>query len=174
MGYFFERNLPWMGGVVAVVIALLMVKLGIKIPPTMKELLAAVINVSAIAVGFLGTILAILMAIDDKSGVIILKQMNRFHPLLGYIFNTIYMTLILTFLSGVGLLIDFNTPAKWLDYAFIGWLGITWLKFAFMMWLGIASYVLLSNIRILRIFAAVLLSPQYQSLTKPPTNTSVR
>lgn len=64
------------------------------------------------------------MAIDDKSGVIILKQLNRLRPLLGYIVSTIYITLLLAVYSGAGFVIDFQTPPKWLGYTLIVWIGV--------------------------------------------------
>lgn len=155
MGFRFEKYGPIAGFLITAFIVSLRAKAGFTLPPSMKDLLSAAMNIAAIAAGFLGTVMAILLAIEDKSGIIILKQMKRYKPLLGYIQQALYPTMIFAVISGCGLLIDFTKHVhQWVNYAFAGWAAL-------------AIFLILACMRIIRIFSAVLNCPEYAGLHKP-------
>lgn len=82
-------------------------------PPNLKELLAAVISVSAIAVGFMATAKSILFSIEKKRAVRMLKEAGEFSTLIDYLMASVNWSFLLGLLSVVGLVLDFSKMAWW-------------------------------------------------------------
>ncbi len=117
------------------------------IPTRFCHLLNVTVSISAIAVGFLGTAMAILMSITKKKLVELMKRGTGeyFDRLIDFLITAILSCCALALLSGFGLLFDFSVAAEWHHLGF----GI---------WLGVLSLAASTCWRIISIFAMVLKS----------------
>ena len=104
-----ERWFPWIIG--AVVLVLTWAALDrhwyyfSKTPKT-TELFTAVVGVTAIAVGFLGTVASILLSLDGSRVIRNLKRLGFYKPLISYIIQATAVCLITSILSTTFILID--------------------------------------------------------------------
>ena len=113
------------------------------LPLGMKDLLAAVVNIAAIFVAFLSTIWAILISLESKRVIQLLKDAGYHRLLFDYLASSIRWLFLLAVISAFGLLIDFAQPKDWHRYAF----GF---------WIFVLVTSLVSCWRITRIFSKVL------------------
>lgn len=88
------------------------------IPDTGKDLLGAVINLAAIAIGFLATIKSLLISIENRPDVTWLKSgqfYSRFHR---YVFHAIHGSFIVAIVSSIYLLLFGRLQASpWASWA---------------------------------------------------------
>jgi hypothetical protein len=116
---------------------------GHPIPESYKDVLAAMVNISAIAAGFLTTSKSILFSIDTTRSVGQLKDAKLYNRLLDYLFSAIIWSFIVAAASTVLLLIDWKTPKPWHCHVFGVWLMVVVL----------ASFL---NYRVIHIFGLLL------------------
>jgi hypothetical protein len=116
----------------------------VTLPPSMKDVLGAVVNISAIFVAFLSTIWSILISMENKRVIQLLKDAEYDKLLFQYLSAAIRWLFILAVISAVGLLIDFTQPKNWYHCAFSFWLFVL-----------VTSFI--SCWRIIRIFSKVLI-----------------
>lgn len=116
--------------------------------PNIIALYQAVINVSAIAVGFLITAQSILVALDSREIVTRMKQYQLYADMLKYFSSAINFSLSLCLVSGLILLTDtYNKSVN--NQIFLH-------QILFYFWSYILSATVLSFLRIARIFANIL------------------
>jgi len=82
-------------------------------PASVKDLLSAVLNVAAIAVGFLSTAKSILFSIENKKAIKQFKQSGRWETLLKTMLAAVHWSMSLAAMSGVCLLVFEPGPGKW-------------------------------------------------------------
>lgn len=114
--------------------------------PALGNLFTAVVNVSAIAVGFLATAQSILFSLENKRVTQFLKSAGAFNSLIDYMMEAIHISFALAGISAFALLIDLKTPRHWHIYGFAAWL--------FFLCLAALDYY-----RIVSIFTRILRSP---------------
>jgi len=139
---FFERWYPYLFAVAAGVGCYW---LDPKPPKSMVNLLAAVISVASIAVGFLGTAQAIVLSANDTRILRHLRQVGGYNLLLQYLNEAIALSFALAAISAIGLFKDFekNQWPRLLDSARV----------------FIAVAATFSYIRVTRVFFKILSSP---------------
>ena len=141
-----EKNYPWVGGLVAGGLGFYFLN-GRPLPADLNDLLSAIINVSAIAVGFLATAKSILISIQGSR---IIRQFKsgggaRYAQLIDYLMTAIYSCFALAALSTIGLLIDLKAQA----------IGQT---LAVSIWMMCLVYAGLTCQRVIAIFTEILKS----------------
>jgi hypothetical protein len=96
------------------------------LPPTLKELFQAGINISAIGIGFLTTAYSILLALEDTRPVIkYLKQADVYTHLLQYLQVAIMLSFGTALASSLVLVFDESRSAGWYVIGFSGWIFLT-------------------------------------------------
>lgn len=113
------------------------------IPVAMHDLFSAAVSIGAIAVGFLGTAMAILFSIEHRWIVKQVKRAGLFERLIGFLLYAIWGCLLLAVLSGGSLLLDLQNPANWYSWSVA-------------VWGGVLIGALASCFRVLRLFAKIL------------------
>jgi hypothetical protein len=108
------------------------------------DLLSPMIDVSAIVIGFLGTIWSILLALNNSEGVKVLKSLNLEQLLFTYILHAIWAFGFLAVWSCAMVLLK---PE-----------GHVPLTVSF--WFGLCAYAFLAALRVLRIFSRVITFPK--------------
>lgn len=106
-----KRIEAWWPHVVAgiaalVTFVLLLIYRDWKPPEASKEVLAAVINVSAIAVGFLAASKSILLSMENGITARRLKALNQWHPLVRYLLDAAKVSFYLAAFSTILLVVD--------------------------------------------------------------------
>lgn len=115
----------------------------LSLPKNLTELLSSTIDLSAVGVGFLGTIWAILVSIEDRPAMRFLKEVGRGPVLSAHLVGAIRWMFALAVLSLAGLVIDLGDRQYWHRYLVGAWsCSIT--------------TATLSLVRITQIFMAVL------------------
>lgn len=112
--------------------------------PRFKDLLSAVLNLSAILVGFLATAQSILFTIENKRAIVVLKRKSKFGTLIKYFSSAIQSSLLLALITCICILIDFSIKADWHPY-FVG------------VWLSACTYAAACYIRLFSVFKTILL-----------------
>lgn len=140
-----EQWYPIVGGVVFGLAYYYVLSARGPLPCSLKDLLAAVINVSAIAIGFLATAESVMLGLENKTVVARLKKINYFGFVVDYMRGALVLAFVLALVSAAGLLTDFVTPSPWHTKAFSAWLGLV-------------AASLLAWIRIVSIFTRILRS----------------
>src|SRR4051812_21542132 len=82
------------------------------LPQSVGNLFPAVINVSAIAIGFLGAAQSILVSIEHRKTFLQLKDAGVFDRIVGYVLWAVNCSFALAGLSALGLMIDVSKP-RW-------------------------------------------------------------
>lgn len=96
-------------------------------PDTLPNLLAAVITVAGVAIGFLATSKSILVSIDDKPIIQRIRDGGLYPRIVGYIKAATFWSFLLTIASVLALLVDYRGLTAWDWPHAIGaafWLGI--------------------------------------------------
>jgi len=140
----FEKSYPLIGGAAVGGIYAAVSRLGCP-PASAKDLLAAMVTVSAISVGFLATAKAILISLDDRPIIRELKETGHYKHVVTYLLRAVHVSFALAVLSAIGLLFDWKQPKWW-----YGWL--------FAIWVGFAVVTALACYRVITIFGKVLRS----------------
>lgn len=123
-----ERCYPEIGGAFSALALGVLLWLGwVDIPGTAKDLLQAVLNVSAIAIGFLATAKSILVSLEGKEAIDRVKEFGNYDTLLEYMASAINVSFVVAIVSAFGLLCDFSEPRPWHLP-----LAVTWVFFAVM------------------------------------------
>ena len=78
----------------------------IKLPNSMQNIFSAAANLSAIAIGFLGATMAILLSISHSRVIKALKQAGKYTRLINYFNSAIKASFCLAILSFLGLVVD--------------------------------------------------------------------
>lgn len=112
---------------------------------SIKELLGAVINICAIAVGFLATTKSIMLSLGQNRIIRHLKNVDVYHILIRYIMSAINLSFITALLSAGFLFIDFNQNQELAPDLISIWV-------VFVIWTVMACY------RITRIYFRILMS----------------
>jgi hypothetical protein len=112
-------------------------------PQTMPSLFSAIIGVSAIAVGFLGTTQSILVGMDGKETLQRLRESGHLAPIMDYLLVAIHCSFWLAGISALGMLAD-SASAKW------------WYMPLCSVWMGFLISSALAYYRIIRLFASIL------------------
>jgi len=115
-------------------------------PETIPNLLAAIVSVGGIAVGFLATAKAILISIDDRPIIVRMKHAKVYTRIMGYLRAAIRWSFLLALVSAAALVIDFRGVTSWSWTHAVGTA----------IWLFLATGSILSYIRISRIWYTLL------------------
>lgn len=115
-------------------------------PDTISNLLAAVVSVGGIAVGFLATAKSILIAVDDRPIVERMKEAKIYRRVLRYFRAAIFWSFLLTVVSVVALFFDYKGLKQW-DWPHA--IGTS-------VWLAVAAASVLAYHRIARIWYGIL------------------
>lgn len=146
MGVFIEKWYPMILGLVAFSVGACYLWHN-PIPVALRDLFSVAVSIGAIAVGFLGTAMSILYTIERRWIVKQLKRAGLFDRLIGYLLHAIWWCLLLAVLSGAGLLLDLKNPANWYSWPVA-------------VWGGVLIGALASCVRVLRLFAMILQTPE--------------
>ncbi len=144
MSFIIEKCYPFITGVIAG-LAYFLLKDHLNIFGSIKELLGAVINICAIAVGFLATTKSIMLSLGQNRIIQQLKNTDKYYTLIQYIMSAINLSFLTALLSAGLLFIDFSKVQQYTPYIFPPWIFIT-------IWTVMACY------RITRIFFKILMS----------------
>lgn len=92
-----------------------------------NELLAAAVNVASIGAGFLGTMVALLLSLDDRPVLRLSKQTEAYPRLVRYLFSALAWCFVTAVFSAIGALHDFKEdPLNTLGQTlFSAWLGVS-------------------------------------------------
>lgn len=152
--YQLEQRAPTISFVIGAIVAWIVIRINYHPTVPIKDLLGTAITVSAITVGFFATIKALLFSIDDKPGIIILKQLNRYQVFIRYLITATNSSFALTFVSGIGLLIDCSSPLSICGKIFITF------------WSALCLSTLVACFRAIQIFSVLLTVDNIESLKK--------
>lgn len=94
------------------------------LPTSMTDLLAALISVASIAVGFLATAKSILVSIDDRPIIRQIRNVNRYTDLIDYMMCSIHWSFCLGSLCVSMLLVDLSASDP-ITRTLMGCLGAT-------------------------------------------------
>jgi hypothetical protein len=104
-----EDEYPWIGALIGALIALLLHWYGhLYFAVSASSLLAAAINVGAIAAGFLATCQSILLSSIDSPDVKRLRRTEHFGRLLSFISNSVRLSFALAAFSAMLIVCDFQ------------------------------------------------------------------
>lgn len=143
-GLIAERAYPYvLGVIVGVIYYYCRSRLPAARNPT--DLLAALVNVSAIAVGFLATAQSVLLSIEGRTVMKRLKEQGYDKRLFGYLSTSISLGFVLAVVSALALIVDFDVPARWHQVAVAAWAALVVMS-------------LMTWFRIARLFAKILRS----------------
>ena len=92
------------------------------LPDKLDELLAATLNLSAIAAGFLSTAVGILLSIYDRPIVRRLREMGDYEQLVMYLTRAIYSTVAAAMVSVAGVLSGPKASWPWPEW--VGAMGL--------------------------------------------------
>lgn len=142
-----ERCYPVLLGIIAAAIYLSVPQArNYRMPESLAALMAAVVSIGGISVGFLATAKSILVTIDDKAIIQKLKKAGYYKRIVKYLLAGIKWSFLLTLWSAAALLVDLKGTMAW-----------TWLHAAgFAVWVFLAVTATLSYYRIINIFYAIL------------------
>ncbi|MEM4721396.1 MAG: hypothetical protein QXT73_04980 [Candidatus Methanomethylicaceae archaeon] len=144
MGAFIERWYPLVGGIAVSSLYFLLCR-QMALPTSIENLFSAVINISAIAVGFFATAKTILFSLSDRYVIRQLKKVGAFDTLIDYLLHAIKWCFLLAIITGLAFFIDFKTKPEWQTWALSFWLFLVWVA-------------LLSSYRVITILAKILRS----------------
>ncbi|MCC6493498.1 MAG: hypothetical protein IT424_10800 [Pirellulales bacterium] len=116
------------------------------LPPTASALMAAIVSIGGIAIGFLATAKSILVSIDDREIIQKLKSSGYYKRIIAYLRTAIRWSFLLTGYSAAALLVEFGPATSWSFSYSVG----------FSVWLLLATASALSYYRVINIFYAVL------------------
>lgn len=91
---------------------------GLGLPAGTKEALVALVSVSAIAVGFIATAKMILLTIDQRRVLRMLKQEGAFATLVTYMMQAITWSFASAILAGLALFLLGAVPDRWFGVLF--------------------------------------------------------
>ncbi len=92
-------------------------------PQSTKDMFQAVINISAIAVGFLATAYSFILALDTNRPVIaFLKDADVYDLMIKYLMSAIRFSFLTTIVAVIWLLLDDFKTSQWYLYGFTAWL----------------------------------------------------
>lgn len=146
MGLLLEKIWPPAAGIAATIVACCFMPTPVE---GMKEVAQAIVNTSAIAIGFLATSLSILYSIGKSRIMKDLEKLGRTSGIINYFIESMIIWFLLAVVSGVFLLIDFKLAAEIPRWGY---------NLLLAMW-GILAWSVATLIRIVWIFRAILLSP---------------
>lgn len=89
---------------------------------TLKTLYEVMVNIGAISIGFLGTILAILFSLSNSRTLRHVRQAGRYQQLVDYLLSPIYWYFWLVALSTLGLVVEsekMTLLTKWISFPWI-------------------------------------------------------
>jgi hypothetical protein len=92
-------------------------------PKDFPVLLQAVINVAAIAVGFLATAKGILISVHERSIIKRLKEAEQFLPLVNYFIEAVFWCMGLCLISACLLVATFPGSTVWTRILMVAWIG---------------------------------------------------
>lgn len=142
MKLWFEKWYPHAAGLLAALAYLSFLKLH-ALPDSLSNLMAAVVSISAIAIGFLATSKSILISIQNRRFIRQIKELKLYDTLIGYLMTAINYCFCLALMSAAALLVDYKTAPGWFSQIFCVWI-----------FFGVAA--LLSCYRVIRIFSLIL------------------
>ena len=116
------------------------------LPPSASALMAAIVSIGGIAIGFLATAKSILVSIDDREIIQKLKSSGYYRRIISYLRTAIRWSFLLTGYSAAALLVEFGPSTNWSFAHSVG----------FSIWLLLATVSTLSYYRVINIFYAVL------------------
>lgn len=122
MNIVFERWYPLVYGLFLGVLTFFVFQ-GQALSSRLTDLLAATMSLSGIAIGFLATVKSILFSIEDRKIIKNLKQTNKFNTLIDYIMDAINGSFLSSILSGIGLLIDWESYNNWKIIFISSWMA---------------------------------------------------
>lgn len=146
-----ERFYPIVCGIIAAAAYMLIpAARDYRMPESISALMAAVVSVGGISVGFLATAKSILVSIDDREIIKKLKQSGYYRRIVGYLRAAIRWSFWLTLWSAAALVVDLkgqpNQPIEW----------TIWHAAGFGVWVLLAVTATLAYYRVISIFYAVM------------------
>jgi hypothetical protein len=121
----FERAYPYAGAILCGFGAFYILR-STALQPGFKDLVGAVVNVSAISVGFLATAKSLLLSLSDRSIISRLKQTGHFNTLVGYFLAAVNIWLLLALVSSALLYLYSadKPPSNWYRILVSFWAGL--------------------------------------------------
>lgn len=143
----FERWYPGVGaGVVAAVYWFTPSLSTHVLPDTLPSLLAAIVSIGGIAVGFMATIKAILISVDDRPIVQRMKEAGIYRRVLSFLRSGIRWSFLLTLVSAAALVVEYRGVQNWSPYYAAGT----------SLWLFLATGSVLSYVRVSSVWTSML------------------
>ena len=157
----FESYYPLLGAILAFIIYWVFISSIFPLPlyefsyKNIEKLSEISVTVSAIAIGFLGTNLKILISLEDKKIIIDLKNTVHYQRLIDFYKKAIYANFLTILISGVLLFLDLSST-NWLTENVL-----------IPLWISVVIYSILSCFRIIILFGDLLTK---YSQSNPPKN----
>lgn len=127
-----ERWYPVVGGLLlACVFAWVQTRWVLRLE--IKDLMGAVINVSAILVGFISTAKAILFSLPHSKRLKQIQQAGKFADLVSYMMTSIYLGLLTAAASGGLLMLNQYAAEPWYFWILVGWVFLA-------AWMGLSAH----------------------------------
>ena len=146
LGERWERWYPALGGLIAATTYFFAFR-DVPLPKASKEILGGVVNVSAIAVGFLATAQSIIVSLGGKRMVRMLRQSGHLSALGSYLTHAIASAFMLAVLSVAMLVLDLDQPSNLNPLAISSIVAV---------WVMTATASVLACFRVLRLLADIL------------------
>ena len=116
-------------------------------PATVKDLFPSIVNVAAIAIGFLAAAQAILFSIEQKKIIQQLKDAEYFDFVVDYMSTAIAWSFALALFTSVAMLIDWEKQAGYPQKMIAAALSL---------WVALLVVTVLSYFRVVRVFSRLL------------------
>jgi hypothetical protein len=114
--------------------------------PPPRDLMAVVVSVSAISIGFVATAKSILLTIQERTVIKYFKDSDRYRTLVDYFMSAIYWSFLAAGLSTIALMFDLSKANWWAC------------RIASTLWIFFVVGATCSYIRVLTIFGYILRS----------------
>jgi len=144
---FMERFAPEVISFVFGILAYVILHFGwyvLNVDTKLTEVFTAVVNVCAIAVGFLGTVAAVLISLDGRKAIEAIKAMDLYARLYGYIMKAVGWSFACAVITTVLILYQSLKVPSFLHFFFLA------------AWTFLASASCLSSLLVVTIFSLIL------------------
>ena len=141
-----EQAVPYVAGTVVAATYWIALRT-FQAPDVLKDMMFAIVGMAGVLVGFLGTMLTILLTISDKQIVVQMRKAGRYSSVVSQLLHAIYWSGGLAVLSVIAMGIHYD-PQK------------TWCRYAAVIWFFEVTVTVMSYLRAIRIIAKVVRSTE--------------
>jgi len=117
-----ERFAPYAVASLAASVYFLLLR---EIPGKFEDVLPLILSVSAVGIGFLATCLTIVLSMADAPVIKFFRDAGKLVLLVDYFIEAIVMSFVLSVVSGLLILVDFDDLPGWINFAAGLWLWLT-------------------------------------------------